>query len=165
MRQLALDPRSVLSDMPDGAASRSDPEHAFMDRRAALLTMIGLLTTSAVPLGRASAERAAAPRVELLMFEEAGCPWCRRWRAEVGPGYPHSPEGKRAPLRIIDLHGARPAGIVLADPVRISPTFVLVEDGREVGRIVGYPGPDFFWGLLEGLMRKLKGSPFSPRGA
>lgn len=103
---------------------------------------------------------------ELLMFEEAGCPWCRKWRVEVGPGYPKSPEGQRAPLRVIDIHGKLPPGITLASPVRASPTFVLVEDGREVGRIVGYPGADFFWGLLDGLIRKLdavKGDAPAPR--
>jgi hypothetical protein len=33
--------------------------------------------------------------------------------------------------------------------VRYSPTFVVVMDGREIGRIEGYPGEAFFWGLLE----------------
>ena len=36
-----------------------------------------------------------------------------------------------------------------------APTFVLVEDGRELGRIEGYPGEDFFWGLLGKLLEKL----------
>jgi hypothetical protein len=37
-------------------------------------------------------------------------------------------------------------------PTRFTPTFVLVADGREVGRITGYPGEDFFWGLLQRLI-------------
>jgi hypothetical protein len=92
------------------------------------------------------------------MFEEPGCPWCRRWREEVGQGYPHTPEGKRAPVRNIELHAALPGGIVLAAPVRFSPTFVLVSNGREVGRITGYPGPDFFWPMLEALLARLDGA-------
>lgn len=98
------------------------------------------------------------PAVELLMFEEAGCPWCRRWREEVGQGYPHTPEGKRAPVRNVDLHGSPPPGITLAAPVRFSPTFVLVAGGREVGRITGYPGADFFWPMLEALLARLDGT-------
>jgi hypothetical protein len=39
--------------------------------------------------------------------------------------------------------------------VRYTPTFVLVDRGREIGRIVGYPGEDFFWELLAGLIKKL----------
>jgi hypothetical protein len=30
-----------------------------------------------------------------------------------------------------------------------------VEDGREIGRIRGYPGEDFFWGLLGEMIEKL----------
>ncbi|MGE3832842.1 MAG: hypothetical protein AB7F76_17770 [Parvibaculaceae bacterium] len=112
----------------------------------------------------AVAGSATASAAELLMFEEAGCPWCIKWHKEVGPAYSRSPEGKRAPLRRLDIRAAVPAGVRLDKPVRATPTFVLIEQGREVGRITGYPGPDFFWGLLEEMMRKL--SPFDqPKSA
>jgi hypothetical protein len=100
----------------------------------------------------------AAPAfaAELLMFETRSCPWCLRWKQEVGVAYPNTPEGKRAPVRSVDLHAGSPPGVVLDKPVQFSPTFVLVgEDGREVGRITGYPGADFFWGLFGDLARKL----------
>jgi hypothetical protein len=32
---------------------------------------------------------------------------------------------------------------------------VLVDGGREIGRIRGYPGEDHFWGLLGALLKKL----------
>jgi hypothetical protein len=32
---------------------------------------------------------------------------------------------------------------------------VLIDKGREVGRIRGYPGEEHFWGLLGVLIRKL----------
>lgn len=101
-----------------------------------------------------------ARAAELLMFEERGCPWCLRWKQEVGVGYPRTPEGQRAPLRTVELHLGAPQGVQLALPVRVSPTFVLVDDsGREVGRIVGYPGADFFWGLFGELAKKLPPRP------
>lgn len=97
---------------------------------------------------------------ELLMFETRGCPWCLRWRQEVGVAYPNTPEGQRAPVRSVDLHAGPPSGITLDRPVQFSPTFVLVNDeGREVGRITGYPGADFFWGLFGELARKLPPKP------
>lgn len=99
---------------------------------------------------------AASGPVELLMFEEPGCPWCKRWHEEVGVGYPLTPEGKRAPLRRLELARAGQAGVRLASPVTASPTFVLISEGREVGRITGYPGAAFFWGLLEGLLKKIE---------
>ena len=33
-----------------------------------------------------------------------------------------------------------------------TPTFVLVEDGKELGRIEGYAGDEFFWFLLGRLL-------------
>ena len=124
---------------------------------AALLALVGVAT--------ATSTAAAAQAVELIMFEETGCPWCRRWDAEVGVGYPHSSEGRRAPLRRLQIGSPLPAGIELARPVRASPTFVLVKGGREVGRITGYPGADFFWPMLDDLLRKLDASGAgAPRG-
>ena len=129
----------------------------LFNRRTAALALAGLLTTSVHGVSSASAQMIAAASTELLMYDQAGCSYCLRWRAEVGPGYSKSPEGRRAPLRVVNIRGPRPEGIVLASPVRLTPTFVLVENGREVGRISGYGGADFFWGMLGDLMRKLKG--------
>jgi hypothetical protein len=92
---------------------------------------------------------------ELLMFRRAGCPYCLAWDRIVGPVYPKTELGQRAPLRVIDLDEGNQPNMELQRPVRYTPTFVLVEDGREVGRIEGYPGEDFFWGLLEKLVRGL----------
>src|ERR1035437_9590844 len=41
---------------------------------------------------------------------------------------------------------------------RLTPLFVLVDRGREIGRIRGYPGEDHFWGQLGVLMKKLDAS-------
>jgi hypothetical protein len=40
--------------------------------------------------------------------------------------------------------------------IRYTPTFVLAENGKEVGRIEGYPGEDYFWPRLENLFQMLK---------
>ena len=99
---------------------------------------------------------ALAGAAELLMFEERGCPWCLRWKQEVGIAYPRTPEGQRAPLRSVEMPATVPPDVKLALPVRISPTFVLIDDeGREIGRIVGYPGPDFFWSLFSDMVSRL----------
>ncbi len=128
-----------------------------MDRRAALIALAGL-AGGAASLGRLSPAAAQANGPQLIMFDEPGCPWCRRWRADVGPAYTNSAEGKRAPLRVIDIRAPLPKGITFSGPIRGTPTFVLVENNREVGRIFGYPGADFWWGMLGDLMKKLKGN-------
>ena len=97
----------------------------------------------------------AADAAELVMFRRDGCPWCAKWDREIGPIYPKTEFGRRAPLRMASLNTANSAGVALQRPVRYSPTFVLADDGREVGRIEGYPGENFFWGLLQELVLKL----------
>ncbi len=128
--------------------------------RRALLGAVAAWAAASAAIGGGSVGSEAAAQgarnVELLMFDDPGCPWCRKWRAEVGPGYAASPEGRRAPLRTVMLRDGRPAGITLDSAIRASPTFVLVQDGREVGRITGYGGPDFFWSMLTEMMKKLK---------
>ncbi len=95
-----------------------------------------------------------ASAAELVMFRRDGCPWCRTWAYEIGPIYGKTDIGRRAPLRMVDIHRDRPE-ISLKSPIIYTPTFVLVEKGREVGRIEGYTGDHFFWGLLEGLLQQL----------
>lgn len=93
--------------------------------------------------------------LELVMVEQAGCAWCARWDREVAPEYPLTEEGQAAPLRRIDLHQPVPEDLALDSRPRLTPTFVLVDDeGRELGRIEGYPGEDFFWGLLGVLLER-----------
>lgn len=89
------------------------------------------------------------------MFESPVCEWCEMWDDEVGVVYHKTREGRQAPLRRVTLHEPRPADLEAIAAVRYSPTFVLWDRGREVGRIVGYPGEDHFWGLLEEMLEKL----------
>lgn len=90
----------------------------------------------------------ALAETNLLMAEEHGCVWCERWDEEISHIYPKTAEGKAAPLRRFDLHKGTPEDIVLARPVHYTPTFILVQDGKEIDRLEGYPGEDFFWALL-----------------
>lgn len=98
---------------------------------------------------------ARAHAAQLIMIEEAGCMWCERWNEEIGVVYDKTEEGKRAPLRRLDMHAPLPEDLKFLVKSGYTPTFVLVENGKEVGRIRGYPGEDFFWGLLQLLLKKL----------
>ncbi len=129
-------------------------------RRALVLGLTALAGLSAVPMpGRAASDAVSAPRraVELVMVEQPGCAWCARWNAEVGPAYPNTPEGRFAPLRRVQLRDPLPDGMTFARRAVFTPTFVLLVDGAEVGRIEGYPGEDFFWGLLGRMLAPLDG--------
>ena len=90
----------------------------------------------------------AVAQTYLLMVEEEGCYWCDKWDSEISHIYPKTAEGKTAPLVRHDRQEAMPDRFVLKQPVSFTPTFVLLHKGQEVGRMEGYPGEDFFWGLL-----------------
>lgn len=108
----------------------------------------------------------AAPvqaEMALVMVEEQGCMWCARWNAEIGPIYPKTPEGQAAPLRRIDIHDPIPDDLTLKTSPHFTPTFILLDDGTEVNRIEGYPGEDFFWGLL-GVMLEQSGTTLETNG-
>lgn len=97
----------------------------------------------------------AAQAAELLMFWRGGCVWCVRWDRDVGTIYDKTPEAKVLPLRRVDVERQSSGGVALKEPVRYTPTFVIVDNGREIGRITGYSGDDSFWGLLGTFAAKL----------
>lgn len=110
-----------------------------------------LICVSVLIFGTFVSARAA----ELIMVEEPGCVWCARWNTEIGPIYPKTAEARRAPLRRMDISDVSASGITFKSRVTFTPTFILVEDGQEVIRIEGYPGEDFFWGLLAEMLKQL----------
>ncbi len=99
---------------------------------------------------------------ELVMFEQPGCGYCLRWDREVGALYGKTNEARTLPLRRLDIASQKQSGIALEAPVRFTPTFVVVEGGREVGRITGYSNDDTFWGLFGMLRAKLAAAPGTP---
>ncbi len=110
-------------------------------------------------LAAVSLSHAKAGAAELVMFERAGCSWCARFNKEIAPIYMKTDEGRMAPLRRIDLDQTRPADLAAIDPGVFTPTFVVVDEGREIGRIRGYPGDAFFYGLLDRILTRTSASP------
>ena len=113
-----------------------------MARLAALLCLVATL----LPIP-------AAADTYLLMAEEDGCMWCARWNKEIAHIYPKTAEGQAAPLTRYDVNSESP-DVRFERRVLFTPTFILVRDGEEVGRIEGYPGEDFFWGLLSMMFER-----------
>jgi hypothetical protein len=90
----------------------------------------------------------------LLMVEQDACEWCEQWDAEVGVIYAKTTEGQRAPLVRVDITKPLPGGVVLSRRTHFMPTFVLLQDGIEIGRIEGYPGESFFYGMLRQMLNR-----------
>lgn len=108
----------------------------------------------------------AAPRAaELIMFESSTCEWCEAWNKEIGVIYDKTDEAKVAPLRRVSIDDPMPPDLTQIRGIHYTPTFVVISDGKEVGRILGYPGQDFFWGLLDVELGKLKNGEGAARSA
>jgi thioredoxin-related protein len=99
-----------------------------------------------------------AARLELLFVERSGCPWCARFEKEIGPIYGKTDVGEAAPMRRASLDVGQPKDVMLDEPVRFTPTFILLRDGKEVGRITGYINDAAFWGLLEKMLADQRGN-------
>src|ERR1051326_3027911 len=125
-----------------GASMRPTPIIGFAVRAIGALCAI-------VMLGQ------AADAAELVMYRRDGCPWCAKFDRALGPIYPKTEFNQSAPLRQINLDHDRDLPIIHG-AIRYTPTFVLVENGREVGRIEGYPGEDYFWPRLSYLLELQK---------
>jgi thioredoxin-related protein len=99
---------------------------------------------------------AAAHNAVLVMLERHDCPWCKRWHAEIGErAWNQSNLGRIAPLRRVDIAQGLPEDLRHLQDWRVTPSFILLADNREIGRMVGYPGDLFFWQQAEMLLARL----------
>ncbi len=121
--------------------------------------IISLVTAALLATGIALP---AAAELRLVMFEEKGCTYCEMWDRQIAPIYPKTPEGRAAPLQRVDVNATVPADLRLESRPRFTPTFVLVRDGVELGRVEGYPGEAFFWGLLGMMLTERAGVSLTP---
>lgn len=95
------------------------------------LTPLGLLLLL-------TAGAASAGSLQLLVTHDAACGEYARWQREVAPTYASTAEGRAAPLLSVNTDGPWPNGLALASRPKATPTFILIDDGRELGRIEGY---------------------------
>jgi thioredoxin-related protein len=105
---------------------------------------------------RAALDAVTAPSaaIELLVFEHADCVYCRVFRRDVLPQYRRSAPGASVPLRFVDIEKADTSALGLRSRIQVLPTVVLMKDGNEIDRIVGYWGPDNFFKLLSHMLIK-----------
>ena len=98
----------------------------------------------------------AATGITLIMVDDPNCGYCRKFEAEIGPRYPRTAEGRFAPLFKIRRKSRELSAF---NPVIYTPTFLLVRGTEEVGRIIGYPGADYFFPELDQLLAKAGYAP------
>jgi len=115
-------------------------------RLAALVIGVGIVVVGWGPRAEAA---------ELVMVESSACEWCETWHEEIGVIYSKTDEAQTLPLRRIDIYDERPHDLKDLRGIMYTPTFIIVEEGKELARILGYPGEDFFWQFLNGHIKNL----------
>ena len=115
-----------------------------------MLPLNPALSTGAEPSGHGA--------VRLIMFEELGCEYCEMWNEEIGVIYHKTPEGRFAPLTRVFVGDPKAKYI---KRIIYTPTFVVVKGKTEIGRVLGYPGEEFFWSMLVEILVKAGYKPIS----
>lgn len=159
---------SVQDRSRAGAAmlqTRAKKSARLMDRAAG--PRLAVMTKAPLPLTRrallgglalacAAPAWAATPRLLLAMIGARGCPSCAAWETQVGPRYATSRAGRAAPLLRIDIDGPWPDGLAIGARPRVTPTFLLLDRGVEVGRITGYADPATFAASAAALIERAR---------
>lgn len=118
-----------------------------------MLTRRGFLAASAA---LAALPARAAPGLRLMMVRRRGCAYCAAWDREIGPVYASRPEGRAAPVFMVDVEGPYPDGLALDRRPWLSPTFILLRGGLEVTRFEGYPGAERFFEVLRAMLDRAR---------
>lgn len=94
----------------------------------------------------------AATSQEIVVFETPTCVYCQLFRRDVLPGYQKSARAAELPIRFVDTNETDISKLPLAAPLSTLPTAVILREGREIGRIAGYTGPDTFHAVIAHLL-------------
>ena len=124
-------------------------------RVAALAAIAACLASGAVIAKPGSeAERLGgllrtAPKTEVVVFEIGGCKYCTVFRDNLGARYQASTTNAVAPMRYVDVGRLDPTDFQLRSEITTVPTIVLLQDGKEIDRVEGYPLSEALFGMVK----------------
>ncbi len=117
---------------------------------AAIITIGAPVGGSAKSNGEADATAGeTVPRTEVIVFEIGGCKYCTAFRDNLGARYLASTTNRAAPMRFVDVGKLDPQSFQLRADINTVPTIVVLQDGREVDRVEGYPLPELLFGMVK----------------
>ena len=125
-----------------------------------LATLVVAAAVAAIPLtsgiARQHTEMAVrlAPQLEVVVIESTDCVYCVLFRRNVLSTYEDSPRARDVPLRYLDLDEVMARRVVLAEPIFVVPTVLVLRDNEEVGRIPGYMAWDDFFRSINYLLAR-----------
>jgi hypothetical protein len=120
-----------------------------------MLSIARIITAAVAFLALPGLMNAAhAQDLRLVMIERPGCVYCIVFKRDVAPIYVLSEEGQRAPLVHKDIRALPPEMEFVSRPF-VTPTFILINaEGKELDRLTGYPGDEFFWPYISAMIAR-----------
>ena len=96
----------------------------------------------------------AEVRGKLLYFYSDTCAYCKAWENEIADIYLKTEFEDQFKLSFIDFSSnADFEKYGISKIVKVTPTFIFVEDKTEVGRIEGYNGQELFWWQVDEIIK------------
>ena len=92
----------------------------------------------------------------LIMVTDKNCPYCQAWEREVGSVYPNTTLSIEYRLVRVELKRPLSKFNSLTKSVHGTPTFILINNGLEIGRIEGFSDAEMFWWLLDDIVDQAK---------
>ena len=94
-----------------------------------------------------------ASDLRLVMFTSKDCPVCQAWEREVGSVYKKSHYQVALPLTRVNFSAGISDLMSLQEPIIGTPTFVILRNGEEEGRILGFNDTEIFWWELSSFVQ------------
>ncbi len=93
---------------------------------------------------------------KLVMFETKSCNYCKIFTRDVLPHFQMSRLSFKVPFQDVDIDKEGMGGYKLKYRIVSTPTFTMLNRGKEVGRITGYLPKKKFFRAVRYLLRKAK---------
>ena len=119
--------------------------HIWLNQNIKLFACVVMLSAALFHLNQNEAQ---GGDFHLIMFTSEDCPACQAWEREIGSVYKKSDYQVDFPLTRVNFSAGAPRWLVINEPLRGTPTFVIIENGQEIGRIKGFTDPEMFWWQL-----------------
>jgi thioredoxin-related protein len=91
---------------------------------------------------------------QLVMIDSKMCRHCAAFNRQVGSDYDKTKAGRKAPLRRVSILRKWPSDLAGVKRTTFTPVFILVDQGREVGRFYGFIDAATFYADVNNLLRR-----------
>ena len=88
----------------------------------------------------------------MLMITDKNCLYCIIWEKQIGKIYPKTDIAKKFPLQRIEVKNFINYKKYDLKKTNITPTFILIKNANEEGRIEGYTNPEMFWWQVDEII-------------